>query len=109
MPASMPHGILRLSQTYEDDDGDIIRTFLITSFKWAPRSAGDDLTVPRPSFAPEEGALFGRPINQLAFYRNRFVMLTDENVVASVAGDFFNFWANTAQTISPSTLLTTGK
>jgi hypothetical protein len=29
-------------------------------------------------------------------------MLTDENVVCSTAGDFFNFWAKTAQTISPS-------
>ena len=102
MPDSMPHGILRLSETYDDADGDLIRTFLVASFKWAPREAGDDLTVPRPSFAPEEGATFGRPINQLAFFRNRFVMLTDENVVCSTAGDFFNFWAKTAQTISPS-------
>lgn len=102
MPDSMPHGILRLSETYDDADGDLIRTFLVASFKWAPREAGDDLTVPRPSFAPEEGAEFGRPINQLAFFRNRFVMLTDENVVCSTAGDFFNFWAKTAQTISPS-------
>lgn len=101
MPDSMPHGILRLSRTYEDDDGDTIKTFLVASFKWAARGAGDDLTVPRPSFAPEEGATFGRPINQLAFFRNRFVMLTDENVVCSVAGDFFNFFAKTAQTVSP--------
>ena len=28
--------------------------------------------------------------------------LTDENVVCSVAGDFFNFLAKTAQTVSPS-------
>lgn len=102
MPDSMPHGILRLSETYNDADGDLIRTFLVASFKWAPREAGDDNTVPRPSFAPEEGASFGRPINQLAFFRNRFVMLTDENVVCSTAGDFFNFWAKTATTVSPS-------
>ena len=101
-PGSMPHGILRLSQTYSDGDGDIIRTFLVASFKWAAREAGDDLTVPRPSFAPEAGAAFGRPINQLSFFRNRFILLTDENIVASAAGDFFNFWAKTAQTVSTS-------
>ena len=68
MPDSMPHGILRLSETRRDADGDIIVTFLVASFKWAAREAGDDLTNPRPSFAPEEGATFGRPINNLAFF-----------------------------------------
>lgn len=101
-PHSMPHGLLRLSQTRKDADGDIIVTFLVTGFKWAARGAGDDVTNPRPSFAPEAGATFGRPINNIAFFRNRFVALTDENVVLSTAGDFFNFWAKTALSISPS-------
>tara|TARA_Y100000996_G_scaffold339825_1_gene276839 strand:- start:339 stop:3341 length:3003 start_codon:yes stop_codon:yes gene_type:complete len=99
---TMPHALLRLSETRRDADNDIIVTFLVASFKWAKRTAGDDNTNPRPSFAPEEGATFGRPINQLAFFRNRFVTMNDENVVCSVAGDFFNFWAKTAQTVSPS-------
>ena len=101
-PATMPHGILRLPKTREDDDGDTIVTFLVASFKWASREAGDDNTNPRPSFAPQEGGDFGRFINNMAFFRNRLVFLTDENVVCSVAGDFFNFWAKTAQTVSPS-------
>ena len=99
---SMPHGLLRLSETRRDADNDIIVTFLVASFKWASREAGDDNTNPRPSFAPEQGATFGRPINNLAFFRNRFVTLSDENVICSVAGDFFNFWAKTATTVSPS-------
>ena len=99
---TMPHALLRLSETRRDADNDIIVTFLVASFKWAKRTAGDDNTNPRPSFAPEEGDTFGRPINQLAFFRNRFITLNDENVVCSVAGDFFNFWSKTAQTVSPS-------
>ena len=98
----MPHGILRLSETRRDRDDDLIVTFLVASFTWPARPAGDDNTNPRPSFAPEAGSTFGRPINNLAFFRNRFIALTDENVVCSVAGDFFNFWAKTAQAISPS-------
>ena len=101
-PSTMPHGLLRLAETREDSDGDVIVTFLVTSFEWAIRGAGDDNTNPRPSFAPESGSLFGRPINQMSFFRNRFILLNDENVVASTAGDFFNFWAKTALTISPS-------
>ena len=99
---SMPHGLLRLSKFRTDTDGDIIVTFLVSSFKWASREAGDDNTNPRPSFAPEEGATFGRPINNITFFRNRFIALSDENVVASVAGDFFNFWGKTALTVAPS-------
>ena len=101
-PASMPHGILRLSETRRDADNDIIVTFLVASFQWASREAGDDVTNPRPSFAPQDGAVFGRPINNISFYRNRFVTLSDENVVCSVAGDFFNFWNKTAISGSPS-------
>ena len=98
---SMPHGLLRLSETRLDADGDLIVTFLVASFIWASREAGDDNTNPRPSFAPEQGATFGRPINNLSFFRNRFIALTDENVVASVAGDFFNFWGKTALQVAP--------
>ena len=101
-PSTMPHGMLRLAETRKDSDGDTIVTFLVTSFQWAKREAGDDVTNPRPSFAPDEESLFGRPINNMSFFRNRFVLLNDENVVASTAGDFFNFWAKTALTISPS-------
>ena len=66
----MPHGILRLNQTRQDDDNDTIVTFLVTSFKWASRVAGDDVTNPRPSFAPDPDEDFGRPINNLSFTRS---------------------------------------
>ena len=38
-------------------------------------------TNPRPSFAPKEGATFGRPINNMIFYRNRLAFMVDENIV----------------------------
>ena len=100
-PQSMPHAILRLSETTIDADGDVIVTFLVASFKYAPREAGDDITVPRPSFAPKPGASFGRPINGMVFFRNRLGFMSDENIILSTAGDFFNFFGETALTISP--------
>ena len=36
----------------------------------------------------------------MVFFRNRLVMLSDENVIMSRPGNFFNFWAKTATTFS---------
>ena len=48
-------------------------------------------TNPRASFV-------GKTINNMLFFRNRLVMLSDENVIMSQPGDFFNFWAKSAIT-----------
>ena len=97
---SMPHGIVR-SPTLRDPKEPDRLTFLVGAFEWAPREVGDEVTNPRPSFAPREGETFGRPINNLIFYRNRLVFLVDENVVMSKAGLYYDFWVKTATTISP--------
>jgi len=61
---------------------------------WGKREAGDDITNPEPSF-------IGNPIQRMIFWRNRIVLLSAENVICSrAAGDFYNFWAKTAMTIS---------
>jgi len=59
---------------------------------WADRLVGDEDTNPDPSFV-------GSTINNIFFYRNRLGFLTDENVVLSKAGDFFNLFAETALTV----------
>ena len=46
-------------------------------------------TNPQPSFV-------GKTINNMLFWRNRLVMLSDENVIMSRPGDFFNFWYKSA-------------
>ena len=50
-------------------------------------------TVPEPSFV-------GKKISRLVFYRNRLCMLSDENIIMSVPGSFFDFWARTAMVFS---------
>ena len=66
-------------------------TFTVKQVDWEDRPVGDEITVPKPSF-------ISKTINKLLFFRNRFVILSDENVVMSRPGDFFNFWPKTALT-----------
>lgn len=56
---------------------------------WTARAAGDLETNPDPSFV-------GSNITGIAFYQNRLVMLSGETVVCSKAGDFFNFFSDSA-------------
>lgn len=63
-------------------------SFRFVPFSWAPRRVGDATTNPNPSFV-------GRYIRKVAIYQNRLVLLSDENAVMSVTGDFGNFWRTT--------------
>ena len=66
-------------------------TFTVSQITWDNSEVGDTLTNPEPSFV-------GYTINKMVFYRNRMVILSDENVIMSRPGDFFNFWSKTATT-----------
>lgn len=60
---------------------------------WQYRRAGDENSNPTPSF-------IGKSINDVLVWRNRLVLLADQNVIASRTGgeNFFDFYANTATT-----------
>ena len=67
-------------------------------FKYEPvdytnRLVGDDTTNPIPSF-------IGKKINNMFFYRNRLGFLSNEAVIMSRAGDYFNFFANSSQVVA---------
>jgi hypothetical protein len=81
--STMPHQLIRMA------DG----TFTFSPVDWDNRETGDDKTNAQPSFVE-------KTINKMLFYRNRLCMLSDENIIMSRAGDFFNFWSRTAITIS---------
>ena len=57
--------------------------------QWDDALVGDDVTNPEPSFV-------GKHISKMLFFRNRFCMLSDENIVMSRPGDFTNFWNKSA-------------
>ncbi len=73
-------------------------TFTVSQVTWDNAEVGDTLTNPEPSFV-------GNKVNQLVFFRNRLVFLSDENVIMSRPGDFFNFWSKTATTFTPSDVI----
>ena len=84
--ATMPLQLVRTNAT----------TFTLSEVAWEGAQVGNtdpDGTNPQASFV-------GKTINKMVFFRNRLVMLSDENVIMSRPGNFFNFWAKTAQTFS---------
>ena len=67
-------------------------SFVLEHIEWDNCQAGDsDIngTNPRASFV-------GNTVNKVLFFRNRFVILSDENVIMSRPGNFTNFWAQSA-------------
>ena len=81
--------------------------FLVQYPSWEDRIVGDDITNPKPTFVrtsdgePKSGSneWVGK-INKLVFFRNRLVVLSEENCIASATNDFFNFWSHTAQAVN---------
>jgi hypothetical protein len=54
-------------------------------FGWSSRKAGDDTSNPFPTFV-------GGKINDILFHKNRFGVLSDENIIFSEAGNYYNFF-----------------
>jgi len=73
-------------------------TFLVSQVTWDNAQVGDTTTNPEPSFV-------GNTVNQLVFFRNRMVILSDENVIMSRPNSFFNFWSKTATTFTPQDVI----
>jgi hypothetical protein len=80
---TMPHQLVRQSNG----------SFKFQPVNWEDRVVGDDNTNPLPSFV-------GSTINSIFFYRNRLGFLSNEAVILSKAGDYFNFFVTTAMTVS---------
>jgi hypothetical protein len=78
-PDTMPHRLVRL------EDG----TFAFCDIEWKSRIVGDERTAPTPSF-------IGKTITNAFFFKNRLGFISGDKLVFSKAGDFFNFWPDTA-------------
>lgn len=80
--STMPHALVR------EQDG----TFTFKQVEWEDRKCGDLESNPMPSFV-------NRKISDIFFHRNRLGFVSDENVVFSRAGDFFNFFRGTSTAV----------
>ena len=83
--ATMPHVLVR------ENDG----TFTFRKFAWSGRLAGDAVTAKEPSF-------IGSKIQNVDLFRNRLVLLADENVITSAADAYDRFWPESVQTVVDS-------
>ena len=83
--ATMPHVLIR------NNDG----TFTFQKFTWSGRVAGDNVTAKEPSFV-------GSKIQNVNLFRNRLVLLADENVITSAADAYDRFWPESVQTVVDS-------
>lgn len=84
-PVTMPHLLVR------NADG----TFTFKVAAWGDRLVGDDDSSPFPSFV-------GNTMSDMFFFRNRLGILSEENVIFSEAGEFFNFFLTTVTTLVDS-------
>ncbi len=60
---------------------------------WAPRDVGDEDSNPAPSFV-------GKGIKDMFFYMNRLGFLSQDSVILSQPGDYFNFFVGSAIAVS---------
>ena len=77
--STMPHALIRETGT----------TFTFGPLTWEQRKTGDDVTNPKPSFV-------GKEIVSTFYYNNRLGFLSRDNIILSVAGDVYNFFAKSA-------------
>ena len=82
--STMPIQLVRTSPTQ----------FTLSQVDYDDCQVGDENTAPEPSFISSTGNT--RYINKMVFFRNRLVFLSDENVIMSRPGDFFNFFPKSA-------------
>ena len=80
--STMPHLLIRKA------DG----TFSFEPAEWGDRAAGDETSVPSPSFV-------GSKITDVFFFQNRLGFLSGENVCMSRTAEYFDFFAKTARTL----------
>ena len=77
-PATMPHQLVR------NADG----TFTFSEITYVARKAGDYNTAPVPSFIDNY-------ISDVFFFKNRLGFISNENVIMSETGEYFNFFPTT--------------
>ena len=72
-----------------------VNTFVFEVLPWEDRVAGDDITNKHPSFV-------GKTIKKAFYHDNRLGFLSEDNMILSQAKDPYNFYGNSARTITAS-------
>lgn len=83
--------IMRLGNRYSIQQGSE-GNFVLRKMAWAPRSAGDNRTVPFPSFV-------GHTLDEVFHYQGRLGLTAGQNIVLSAAGDATRFFRQSAKAL----------
>jgi hypothetical protein len=70
-------------------------TFTVAPCIWEDRAVGDTNSTPTPSFV-------NRKIQNVFFYKNRLAFLSEDKVILSRTGEYFNFYTQTAMDVLDS-------
>ena len=89
-------------QLFKAFDSSNVIYFVFKPVDWADREAGDATTNPFPSFgnydpATDPSGIF--KINDIFFHRNRLGFISDENVILSESGGYYNFFHTTVLSV----------
>jgi len=89
-------------QLFKAFDSSNVIYFVFKPVDWADREAGDNETNPFPAFgnydvASEPDGIF--TINDIFFHRNRLGFISDENVILSESGGYYNFFHTTVLSV----------
>ena len=106
--ATMPVNLYKAFGTVDGTANSIY--YVLSTVDWASRTVGDLGTNPFPSFAnyelggdastaPVDATDSTYTINDIFFHRNRLGFVSDENVILSEAGEYFNFWHKTVLSV----------
>lgn len=105
-PYSMPIALKRVQNQPQTDSNPSGIGFVIDVFNWAERTVGDEDTAPFPSFISDlddRGRIVRpRTVKDIAIHKNRLVMVSEENLIMSEAGEFLNFFPTTVITVLDS-------
>jgi len=87
-PETLPHKLVR------EADG----TFTFKQIEWGSRKVGDLKTAPDPSFV-------NKKISDIFFFKNRLGFLSEENVILSEVGQYYNYYPTTVRSTLDSRVL----
>ncbi len=101
--STMPHRLIRKqSAEHISEQNPLGIYFEFSEAPWASRSVGDLDSAPMPSFVSTQDSeariQVSRSITAMAYFKNRLVLATDENIVASESGNYFNFFPTSVVT-----------
>lgn len=97
-PAVFDQTTLPLKMVPIRNGAGVIQTFEISYITWTNRLVGDTTSNADPSF-------IGQTISELGFFRDRLIFASNYSLIASEAGNYYNFFRSTVRNYVDSEII----